>query len=237
MTADVAEQRDRDRVEAADRVGIGVDLDDRLVRRDAGVVRERRAEHDQQVGLVHVPRRDRRAAAAEHAARERMVVGDDALGFERGEDRRVQPFGEADDVVDAARALRDPTTITGRFAPGDQRAGLFDRVRRRGAIARSATRPLGPPGASVGRGGQCLHLVGQHEVRHAALHERVLAREVHQLDVVGVALDRLGRHRDVGERGREVEILERAATAHLRRHLARDREHRRRGRPWRRTGR
>ena len=43
---------------------------------------------------------------------------------------------------------------------------------------------------------------------------------------------RLGEHRlrvagDVGERGGEIDVLERAAAEHLRRHLARDREHRR----------
>ncbi len=118
---DVAEQRDRDRVETADRVGIGVDLDDRLVRRDAGVVRERCAEHDQQVGLVHVPRRDRRAAAAQDAARERMVVGDDSLRLERREDRCVQTFGEADDVVDAL-ACSVPQHDHGSLRAGDQRA-------------------------------------------------------------------------------------------------------------------
>ena len=64
-------------------------------------------------------------------------------------------------------------------------------------------------------------------MRDAALHERVLAREAHQLGVVGVALHGLRVDRDVGERGGEVEVLERAAAAHLRRHLARDREHRR----------
>ena len=46
---------------------------------DAGVVGERGADHEQQVGLVHEPARDRRAAAAEDAAAERMVVGDLAL--------------------------------------------------------------------------------------------------------------------------------------------------------------
>ena len=60
-----------------------------------------------------------------------------------------------------------------------------------------------------------------------ALDERVLARQAHQLAVVGVALHRLRVDRDVGERGGEVEVLERAAPAHLRRHLPGDREHRR----------
>ena len=61
-----------------------------------------------QIRLVHEPARNGRAAAAEHTARERMVVGDDALGLERREDRRVQSFGEGDDVVDAgARAVAD----------------------------------------------------------------------------------------------------------------------------------
>ena len=116
--------------------------------------------------------------------------------------------------------------ITGPLRAGEQRDRSFD-----GVLGR-CDRGVGEPAARRAdrrgvAGRQHLHLVGQHEVRDAALHERVLAREAHQLAVVGVALHGLRVERDVGERGGEVEILERAAPAHLRRHLARDREHRR----------
>ena len=113
---------------------------------DAGVVGERRAEHHEQVGLVHQPAGDRGAAAAEHAAAERVVVGDLALGLERGEHRRAEG------------ARPEPTTVVhveaGAVADDDHRppgAGEQRRAPRRaaaagGAIARSATRPVGPTG-------------------------------------------------------------------------------------------
>ena len=138
---DVAEHRHRDRVEAAERVGIGVDLHDRLVRRDAGVVRERRAEHDQQVGLVHEPRRDRRAAAAEHAARERVIVGDDALGLERRGDRRVQALGELQRRRRCRRGRR------GRRRSPDARAPASSATARSTAPSGGRDRGIGEPAA------------------------------------------------------------------------------------------
>ena len=47
--ADITQHRNGDGVEATDRVRVGVDLNDRLVRGDTGVIRERRAEDDQQI--------------------------------------------------------------------------------------------------------------------------------------------------------------------------------------------
>ena len=94
---DVAEHRHLDRVEATDCHRVVVDLDDRLVGGDAGVVRERCAQHDQQVGFVHEIAGDRSAAASEHPTAERVVVGDLPLGFERGQHRRAEPFSELRD--------------------------------------------------------------------------------------------------------------------------------------------
>ena len=222
---DVAEHGNRDGVEAPEGVGFGVHLHDRLVRRDPRVVRERRAEHQEQVGFVHDPRGDGRSAAAEHTARERVIVGHDALGLEGGDDRRVQALGERDDVVDAgARAVPDDDHRAA--ARRASNATARSTAPSGGAIAVSARRPLGEPDRARVAGRERLYLVGQHEVGDTALHERVLAREAHQLAVVGVALHRLRVERDVGERGGEIEVLERAAPAHLRRNLARDREHR-----------
>ena len=66
---------------------------------DAGVIGEARAEHDQAIGLVHEPARDRRTTAAENAAAERMRVADEALALERGDDGRVHRFGERSNFV------------------------------------------------------------------------------------------------------------------------------------------
>src|SRR5262245_62633537 len=57
-------------------VGCVVDLDDRLVIRDAGVVGEGDADRDDEVGLVHQPARDRCTAPAEDSGAERVRVGD-----------------------------------------------------------------------------------------------------------------------------------------------------------------
>ena len=119
-----------------------------------------------------------------------------------------------------------PDTITGRRARAINARGLCERCvgRRDGEVGDASARAAR---TSVGGGGQGLHLVGEHEVGDTPLPERVLARQVHQLDVVGVALHGLGRDRHIGEGGGEVEILERAPAADLRRHLPRDGEHRR----------
>ena len=119
-------------------------------------------------------------------AAERVVVGDEALRLERGGDRRAEQLGEPHDGVDAgARAVPDddhrplrPVTSSDRAWSTASSGG-----RDRGVGQASARRA----GCGVARG-QCLHLVGQHEVRDAALYERVLAGQAHQLGVVGVAL-------------------------------------------------
>ena len=81
--------------------------------------------------------------------------------------------------------------ITGRLRAGEQRDRALDRAvgRRDRGVGEPAARR--PPARASSPAGQHLHLVGEHEVRDAALHERVLAREAHQLAVIGVALHRL----------------------------------------------
>ena len=64
-------------------------------------------------------------------------------------------------------------------------------------------------------------------MRDVAAQQRVLAREVHQLDRVGVAQHRLAPGRDRAERARQVDLLERAGAEHLRVDLAGEREDRR----------
>ena len=95
--ADVADDAHGDRVKATDRHRIVVDLDDRLVGRDAGVVREGSAEDDDEVALIHEPACDRGAGTAEDAAAEGVVVADLALGFEGRRNRGVDLFGQRDD--------------------------------------------------------------------------------------------------------------------------------------------
>ena len=75
---DVAEHRHGHRMEATERHGIEVDLHDRLVVGDARVIRERRAEHQQQIGFVHHPAGHGRAAAAR--ARHTRADGDRRSG-------------------------------------------------------------------------------------------------------------------------------------------------------------
>ena len=192
---------------------------------DAGVVGERRAEHEQQVGLVHDPARDRRAAAAEHAA---------ASGWSSP----IWPFALNVVITGAPSCSASavtagmwkrapwPTMITGRCEPrrsrsassSDSAGGAI--AERRDAAGRAARR------GALGRR-QRLHLVGEDQVRDVAAQQRVLAREVHQLDRVGVVQHRLAPRGDRAERARQVDLLERARAEHLRVDLAGQREHRR----------
>ena len=95
-------------MELAQRHLVEVHLDDVLLPVDAGVDGERRAEDDEQVGLVHEPARDRRPAAPEHAGCERMIIGALCLALEGREDGGVQGLRQGDDLVHAiARAVAD----------------------------------------------------------------------------------------------------------------------------------
>ena len=78
-----------------------------------------------------------------------------------------------------------PTMITGRFAPRS-RPSACSIDSSGGLISSGVSRPSGPAAAAVA-GGQRLHLVGEDQVRDVALQHRVLAGEVHQLDVLGVS--------------------------------------------------
>ena len=99
---------------------------------------------------------------------ERVVVGDQALGLERREHRRAEPLGERAHRVGMPTRAPWPTMITGRRAPAMQPR---QRVRRAAPAARCAGRRGGPPAGAARRvgAGSVLHLVGEHEVRDAAL--------------------------------------------------------------------
>ncbi len=201
-----------------DAVGV-VDLDDRQVRCDSRVVRERRTDHNKQVRLVHQPAGDRRAAAAEDTGPQRMGVGHQPLRLERGEHRRVQPFSELDDLGLGS---------TGSVADDDHRAvGVPNEL---GSVGESGfVRTAGPAGVPAGRGGrrrvgrERLDLVGKYEMGDTTAVPRVLDRKSGKLGVVAARLHGRRGDRYVLEHRREVEVLEGTPAAHLRRHLARDR--------------
>ena len=221
---DITQHGHVDGVEAAERHRIVVDLDRRLVGRDAGVVRERRTPDDEQVGLVHQITRNRCAAATEHTRTEAMVVGDLPLGLERREHGRTAPLGERGDRLHVVpRAVTDD-----EHGPLGVRE-MIDRLEQRTCGRRDAVIAV-PPLRTAGplRGRRGLQLVGEHEVGDPAPDDRLLAGDRHQLGVIGVGVDRLAIRRDVGERPLEVEILERSTPLDARRHLTGDRQ---RGRP------
>ena len=207
-------------MEPADRRVVVVDLHDRLVRRHSGVVGERGAHDDEQIRLVHQPTGHGRTAAAEDSGPERVRVGYQTLGLERREHGRAQLLRQGAHLCsrqagpvahDDDRAPRGPHQIAGC------RKGM--RLRRYHPIGETAGGPRGLGGARLG-----LHLVRENEVRDAAGVAGVLDRERREFGMVGSTVDGRGPGGDVAEDGREVHVLERAATEHLRRHLTRYRD-------------
>ncbi len=74
-----------------------------------------------------------------------------------------------------------PTMITGRLDDSEQGDRLIGRLRgRRDRASGQAT----PRRAGGGRRRGVLHFVGKDEVRHAAIEQRALAGQVHQLSVL-----------------------------------------------------
>ena len=128
---------------------------------DAGVVGERGAHHQEQVGLVHEPARDGRAAASQHAAAERVVVGDQSLALEGGQHRRVEPLGQRAGPRPSATRAPWPTITAGRRAARSRSVARAS-ASAGGAMPGSPTRPAGPgraapsraPGASARRRGR-----------------------------------------------------------------------------------
>ena len=132
-------QRDVDSVEPPQHHPVEVDLDCRNVGGDAGVVRERCAQHEQAVAAAHMDRGDGDAGPAEHPARQGMVVGDEALRFERGDDRRVRCSATATISAPYPRAPF-PQMMTGRSALA-RSATARSRSGSGGAMPLAATRP------------------------------------------------------------------------------------------------
>lgn len=112
----------------------------------------------------------------------------------------------------------------GAFGCADQLERTVQR-RRGWADLELGQPPVGPSSPRVFGRRECLHLVGEDQVRRALLEDRVLAGERHQLGVLGGLEDGLGPARDPAERGAQVDLLKRARAEHLRVDLAGEREH------------
>ena len=95
----MAEQTNGDRMEPSERHWIVVDLNDRLVGRDAGVIGERCAKRKNEIALVHEPACDRRSRPTEHAAAKWVMIADLALALERRGDGSAQMLRQLDDRV------------------------------------------------------------------------------------------------------------------------------------------
>ena len=183
-----------------------------------GVVGERRPQDEQAVAAAHVDRRHRDARPAEDAARQRVGVGHQALGLERGDHGGVDVLGEGGDLVPVA---------AGPVADDDHRPlGGAEQLDGPGQLGFGrgdlAGRHPSEPGPRRGRGdaGQLLDLVGEDEVGDVALHHGVLHGQGGQLGGVLGAEDGLAPRRHRLEGGGEVDLLERPRPDDLRLHLA-----------------
>ena len=185
-----------------------VDLDDRACRRRCrcGWRTTRRARRIRSASFMN-QLRDRRAAAAEHAAGERVVVGDQALGLERGDHRRVP----------AARRARGPRrhAHAGAVADDDhrplqrpeQRDGRPRATAAGGEMRVEATRPAGGP-ASRSPAGRVCTSSGRIRCTTPRRSDRVLGGERGELGVIGRREHGLAPGGDRRERGGEVDLLE-----------------------------
>ena len=175
------------------------------------MIRERCAEYQEQIGLVHHPRRNRRPRAAQYPAGERMTVGDLALGLEGGEDRGVQPLGQRGDGchVEFRTGAHHDHWARGRFDEAQRRV----ECRRRWAHPQIRHAALRSGGRFVGRR-EHLNLVGEHEMADTALQDGVLERHRHQFGVVGARSHHRRIHGHVGEGRQQIDVLEGALTGH-----------------------
>ena len=167
--ADVAEHRHRDRVEAAERIGsqstCTIGLYDAMP-----VWFENDAPNTSSRSDSFMSQLTRPACRCGRARRtpSGWSSGTMPLALNVVSDRRVERSASATtSSMLEARAVPDHDHRPLRA--GDERERLA-RPRRRAARSRGRrTRPLGPPTLARRRRGQHLHLVGQHEVRDAAL--------------------------------------------------------------------
>ena len=154
---------------------------------------------------------------------ERVGVGDQALGLERGQHRRAEPLGERRDLASrAAGAVADDDHRAARVARPAR--GARRARRRRAGSGRSASRPAGAAAGCVATAAPAPRRAARGARRRgrrcACLH-----RERGQLGVVAA-----GAARSVEETATSAKTADRSRSwnaprpRHLRRHLAGDRD-------------
>ena len=183
-------------------------------------------------------RRDRRAGLRPSTPRaERVGVGHQALGLERGEHRRAEPLGQRAHLVAARRArrARRRSPAAGRRASRSRRRRQRRRRAARPARSAQAARPGAPAGASrrAGPAPRRGARGGRRRGRRRACLTASAASSAWSEPACTVTVE----SGDVAEHRRQVEVLEGAAAEHLRRHLARRSRRPARRRAWRRRAR
>ena len=212
-------------MELAQRHRIEIHLDDRFFGTDPGMVGKARTQHKQQVALVHTPAGHRGAAATEHPGRQRMIVRDLPFRLEGGQHRRLEFVRQLQDVLHGFQGtVPDDDDRPFGVLQALQRVGQAVDRRQHATVAEPAVRRSG---LCLLIDGQRLHLVREDQVRHVALDDRGLARQIHQLDRIRVTQNSLAesRHRRIG--AGQVDLLERTGPKHLGVHLPGQRQNRR----------
>lgn len=218
---DGADQPDVDGVPPAELRATDVDLHVLRLGREELLVREVRAEHEHDVGVLHRAVAGGEAEQPRHADVVGVVVLDVLLAAQRVHDRGLQSLGQGDDLVVGVRDAgsgqdRDPVGTVQQVG-GALQLGLARHDARGG--------PLDAGGAVVLRLGE-QDVARDHEDRDAALLDRLAHRDLEQaghLHRVGDVLDVDGA---LTEQLLRVGLLE-VAGADLRRGDVRgDRQHR-----------
>ena len=177
------------------------------------------------VGLVHHPARHGRAAAAEHARRQRVVVADLALGLERRDHRRAELLGECGHLrhVEAGAVADDHHRA---LRPAQQRQRVVaDRLLRR---ARSSEAPTRAPAAAGLRRPRARAASAPRRGRSGGRRRAAAARSCTRAFISSTGSE----SRSTGwlhaatlpEGAREVDLLERPRPDHLGLHLPGERE-------------
>ena len=150
------------------------------------------------------------------------MIRDQSVCLERRRHWSAELFGQFDDGLPVAPcAMADDEH--GASSRGDEVAGGREGVA--GWTGSPVRQPAFRPARRLITRRQVLYLVRQDQVRHVPFDEGSLAGEVHMFGMIGFRLHDLRRTGDGPERSVQVDVLERAATSHLRRHLAGKCEH------------
>ncbi len=214
---DLAPDRNIDGEGLAQGHGFEIDLDGGFHGRDPGVVGKARAEDQETVRLVHHPARHRGPAPAKHSRRQRVVVGDQALGLEGRHHRAVQHLGEfhyAGHLETGAVTDDDYRSI----GAAEQRLRLFEALLGRRDLARSHA-SVGSADSGFLAGGHLGHFVWKDDLRNPAVEGGALARQVDEFCVATAGQRDLLPLGDLAVGGHQVDLLEGARTEDLGFHL------------------